>query len=241
MDDKKVSVSLRELLKSNLHLFDPVIEIDEKKPGLVAMDFSISNTDLTSELIRDIDKFCDYIVQFIANKGGRIGVGGYGEHRSIYGYSQVFDPSSDSEEPRRLHLGVDIWAPAGTEVHCPYPGRVHSFSDLDRRGDYGGVIILEHELCGIVFYTLYGHLSRASLNKSVGEELGKGQTFATLGPPLENGFWPPHLHFQIIADLGGYKGDYPGVCRYSEREKYMENCPDPELILKFEVHLTRCN
>jgi hypothetical protein len=31
--------------------------------------------------------------------------------------------------------------------------------------------------------------------------------------------------------MEGRKGDYPGVCKYSERKKYLANCPDPDLIL----------
>ena len=60
----------------------------------------------------------------------------------------------------------------------------------------------------------------------------KGDVFAAFGIPYENGHWPPHLHFQAIIDMQGMKGDYPGVCAYSEKEKYLDNCPDPDLILK---------
>jgi len=28
------------------------------------------------------------------------------------------------------------------------------------------------------------------------------------------------------------QGDYPGVCKYSEQAKYLQNCPDPDLILQ---------
>jgi hypothetical protein len=27
------------------------------------------------------------------------------------------------------------------------------------------------------------------------------------------------------------KSDYPGVCAYSEKDAYLANCPDPDLIL----------
>jgi len=49
----------------------------------------------------------------------------------------------------------------------------------------------------------------------------------------ENGYWPPHLHFQLMFDMEGKHGDYPGACRYSEKDKYLKNIPDPQLILKF--------
>ena len=53
----------------------------------------------------------------------------------------------------------------------------------------------------------------------------------------ENGHWPPHLHFQIILDMQLKEGDYPGVCKYSEREKYLANCPDPDLILQLNQYI----
>jgi murein DD-endopeptidase MepM/ murein hydrolase activator NlpD len=85
----------------------------------------------------------------------------------------------------------------------------------------------------VSFYTLYGHLSLNDIkNLQEGQRIEKGEVFAEFGLPMENGHWPPHLHFQIIIDLENYKGDYPGVCKYSEREKYLANCPDPDLILQ---------
>ncbi|HEY0058043.1 MAG TPA: peptidoglycan DD-metalloendopeptidase family protein, partial [Flavisolibacter sp.] len=130
------------------------------------------------------------------------------------------------------HLGVDIWGPAGVPVYAPLPGTVHSFAFNDAFGDYGATLILEHELEGIIFYTLYGHLSLHSIeDKQEGETVEKGQWIAAFGEPAENGQWPPHLHFQIIQDLGAYRGDYPGVCAVSEKEVYLANCPDPDLVL----------
>jgi len=37
--------------------------------------------------------------------------------------------------------------------------------------------------------------------------------------------------FSDHIDLEGWKGDYPGVCKYSERKKYLSNCPDSDFIL----------
>jgi murein DD-endopeptidase MepM/ murein hydrolase activator NlpD len=80
---------------------------------------------------------------------------------------------------------------------------------------------------------LYGHLSQSSIkNIREGDKVERGDVFAEFGIPAENGHWPPHLHFQVIKDIGEWKGDYPGVCKYSEKEKYLDNCPDPDLILR---------
>ena len=101
-------------------------------------------------------------------------------------------------------------------------------------GDYGATIILKHVLEGVTFHSLYGHLSVADLEGlNVDAPVAAGQIIAHFGPLNENGHWPPHLHFQLIMDMEGKMGDYPGVCRYSERARYLANCPDPNLILAF--------
>jgi hypothetical protein len=65
-----------------------------------------------------------------------------------------------------------------------------------------------------------------------GNRIERGEVFAEFGMQFENGHWPPHLHFQLIIDVEKYKGDYPGVCKLSEKEKYLTNCPDPDIVLQ---------
>ena len=155
--------------------------------------------------------------------------GGYGEDRSVY-TQELFAPAG--EEPRTIHLGLDIFAPHGAEVFTPLPGRVHSSRINDKPGDYGPAIILEHAINGGVFYTLYGHLSRESLKGlKPGAAFMAGEHIASLGTANENGGWPPHLHFQVILDLKGMRGDSPGVCKRSERDQWLAICPDPTPLL----------
>ena len=59
--------------------------------------------------------------------------------------------------------------------------------------------------------------------------------YAHVGPFPENGDWPPHLHFQLMWDLMGNFGDFPGVCSKRDMDTYQANCPDPNLILRSEV------
>ncbi len=84
----------------------------------------------------------------------------------------------------------------------------------------------------IVFYTLYGHLSRRSLEGlAVGQKVEAGEAFCQIGVMPENGNWPPHLHFQVILDLLGWSGDFPGVVFPRWREVWKSICPDPWLLL----------
>lgn len=216
----------------------PVVPFQRGLDRVVRLDLSFGNPTLTEEIYNDLNRFSAYIREILEDSGGRYLVGGYGELRKIYGISDLFGaagepPSSGgSGEPRRLHLGQDIWGPAGTPVFAPVGGILHSAAWNGGKGDYGGTVILLHKAGGFTWHTLYGHLSKASVSgKGEGEAFAAGSAVGELGIPTENGHWPPHLHFQVILDMQGNRGDYPGVCRYSQRETYLANCPDPEGLL----------
>ena len=161
--------------------------------------------------------------------GKPLRAGGSAEDRAIY-TQPLFAP--EGEEPRTIHLGLDIFAPAGSDVFAPLSGRVHSSQINDNPGDYGPTIILEHTAGAEKFHTLYGHLSRDSLKGlKPGAAFMAGEPFAQLGTKRENGGWPPHLHFQVLLDIGKAKGDYPGVCKRSEADRWLALCPDPRPLL----------
>ncbi|MDR6193933.1 peptidoglycan DD-metalloendopeptidase family protein [Siphonobacter sp. SORGH_AS_0500] len=223
-------MKLTETLQKYQISFAPVMSFDWKKTPVKILDFTAGNRALEQQNLTQTADFAAFVTQEIEAAGAVYGVGGYNEHRVLYRRSPHFQ---QAEEPREIHLGIDIWAKAGTPVAAPLKGRIHSFRDNANFGDYGPTIILEHELDGQPFYTLYGHLSRTSLvGKEVGQQIQAGEVFSELGPFPENGDWPPHLHIQVIENLEGWSGDYPGVCAVSQREKYLNNCPDPNLILQ---------
>src|ERR1700722_16479759 len=88
--------------------FHPVVPFDPAKDRLYRFDFTESNTDLVAEDMADTERFATYINRTLRERGARYGFGGYDEHRTLYARSRHFD-SAAQEEPRRLHLGIDIW------------------------------------------------------------------------------------------------------------------------------------
>lgn len=235
--DQTAFSELINLIESGIQ---PVVPFNTSTDTLLAMDFTASNQELTDELLSNRKGFTDYVSSCITKAGARYGIGGYAEHRTVYRLSTVFDGEAGKVEPRRLHLGTDIWGPAGTSVMTPLEGRVHSFAFNNQSGDYGATIILKHELAGNSFFTLYGHLALKDIEEcQVGDYLSAGTSFAQLGKWDENGGWPPHLHFQIILDIGQWKGDYPGVCRFSERNEWLANSPDPDLLLQLNQYINK--
>lgn len=212
----------------SLFVFDKHISLSK----YVSIDLSTGN-----ELLQEVDvssssSLENFINEHIEKHNGLVGFGGYHETRTIYERSTHFN----TENERNIHLGVDLWCPAGTDVYTPLDATVHSFKNNTNYGDYGPTIILQHTINGIVFYTLYGHLSLPSIaNLKIGQVFKQGEVIGALGDATVNGDYPPHLHFQIIKDIQEFKGDYPGVCNKKDLGFYLENCPDPNLLLKLEI------
>ena len=227
---------LTALLQRHQAAFGPVLPVDLNGPTVARLDFSANNPAVATADLRDTAAFTELVNKMLAAQHATIGIGGYLENRVIYRRSQHFGLGA-MEEARSLHLGVDVWLPAGTPVLAPLAAVVHSLADNNNFGDYGPTVILQHELEGTVFYSLYGHLSRHEWQQlRVGQTVAKGEAFATVGPFPENGDWPPHLHFQLIADMQGRMGDFPGVARPSEQAEWAVCCPDPNLILLTTNH-----
>ncbi|OKS88858.1 peptidoglycan DD-metalloendopeptidase family protein [Mucilaginibacter polytrichastri] len=223
-------LQLRSYISGHPGAVSKVVEYNPVADRFFQLNFTASNTQLNLADVTDTNKFGHWINAQLQQHNCRFGIGGYMEHRTIYQRSALFDTY---DEPRRLHLGVDIWGPAGTSIYAPLAGKIHSFQDNHHFGDYGPTVILEHDLDGLTLYTLYGHLSRQSLTRlKVGHVIESGQKIAELGHADENGSWPPHLHFQLMFDLEGMSGDYPGVGKFSEQETLQANIPDPDIILQ---------
>lgn len=225
---------LATLLQKYQSLYGPVVPFAPRHQKIKKLDLSRSNAALTQAVYTNYDQFSGFISDQLATAGAVYGIGGYLENRDVYSQSAVFNvtgPHSGNNSARSLHLGIDIWGPEGTPIKAPWGGSVHSFAFNNQPGDYGATIVLQHQLEGTTFYTLYGHLSLADLNIGQTHYISIGQTFAHMGSAADNGGWPPHLHFQIIGDMEGKYGDYLGVCSPEQAAHYTDNCPNPDLIL----------
>ncbi len=184
-------------------------------------------------------QFTQRIFAAMARRGATVAFGGYGEPRMVYSAPAFADSAAAAGERRTVHLGVDLFAPAGTPVHAPLEGVVAAFANNAVLLDYGPVIVLEHSTdTGEAFYTLYGHLSAESLEgKRVGQHVAKGERIASFGTPDVNGGWTPHLHFQMMSDLLDLGTDFPGVARPSQRDVWLSFCPDPSRLLGIPVDI----
>lgn len=162
------------------------------------------------------------LTRFIRDGGW--GIGGYNEKRT----NMYLAPQYESR--RNIHMGLDIWAPAGEPVYAPINGEVLYTAFHDQEGNYGGTIVLRHDVNGSELFALYGHLSRNSLEKSEpGRVFDAGALIGWLGDENENGNWPPHLHYQLSRKDPG-EADMPGVVAEENRAEAIKIYPDPEVV-----------
>ncbi|HEV2458774.1 MAG TPA: aminotransferase class III-fold pyridoxal phosphate-dependent enzyme, partial [Ktedonobacterales bacterium] len=212
-----------------------VVEPELTEANTLVFDLSIGSTGLGSIAdFADTDALTANLFGRMRAAGARVGIGRYDEVRPIYTSDAYKVEGNDGPEWRTLHIAADLFLEPGSPVFAPLDGVVHSFHDNAAPKDYGPTIILEHAVDGgrLTFYTLYGHLSRDSLDRlSIGMPVARGSEIARIGDASVNGGWPPHLHVQVITDLLGKAGEFPGVARPSQREVWLSISPDPSLML----------
>ena len=214
-----------------LRVLDPKFE----KCDYIHIDLSVSNPALRTTDVSSSKALEDYIDAYIVAHNAKVAFGGYIETRGIYQRSTYFN-TTNPEHERNIHLGLDLWIAANTPIYAPLPATVHSYQNNTNYGDYGPTIVLEHNIEGVQFFTLYGHLRLESLEEvTIGQKIAVGDQIATLGDASINGDYAPHLHFQIIKDIQHYHGDYPGVASQLDLDFYRANCPDPNLLLKLNL------
>lgn len=230
-------------LRAHRERLAPLVEPDLASARLLYFDWSVGSPDLGTPAERaDLPAWTARLFGRLREAGAAAGIGGYNEARPVYESAAYRHRGNDRDEWRTVHLGLDVFLPAGTPVHAPLDGVVHSFADNAAPFDYGPCIVLEHrvedEIGELRFHTLYGHLSASSLaGLAVGQAVRKGESFATLGDFPVNGNWPPHLHLQIVLDMLGRRGDFIGSCLPSERPLWLSLCPDPNRIARVPEEL----
>ena len=158
-------------------------------------------------------------------------VGRFDEDRRGMYTSSLFDVN-DEENRRTIHVGIDIGGPVGVKIYSFVDGFIHSLGYNDAIGDYGNVIVVEHQISNKKCWALYGHLDSNSIKgKQVGQKVKKGEVIGRIGDTSENGGWTgTHLHFQV-AMTPPPTHDMPGVVSLKDREAALLEYVDPRYIL----------
>lgn len=215
----------------SIHSLFPALSLEE----LIKVDMSIESTWMGHESEYLNNQLTEYKLQELKSRNDHILVaGGYLETRPFYITDAYKKESNNGPIYRAVHLGHDMWIDAETQIHAPIDGEVFSIYHNDADKDYGPTLILKHQTeDGLVFYSLYGHLSLASLSLlKTGQKVKKGSPIAWIGNHKENGNWAAHLHFQLILDMLDNQHDFPGVSSPNELDVWKSICPNPNLLWK---------
>jgi 4-aminobutyrate aminotransferase-like enzyme/Ser/Thr protein kinase RdoA (MazF antagonist) len=225
-------------LQAHQGTFAPVLGALQRPGAAAVVDLSVSTPLLNAGPRQDdADTMTRLIFRELADAGHTIGIGRYDEARLIYTADSFKVETDSAPEYRTVHLGLDLFARPGEAVYAFMPGRVHSLQNNAAEQDYGPTVVLAHEIDSEnAFFSLYGHLSRRSLEGlKPGMAIAAGQQIGAIGTSAENGGWAPHLHLQLIVDLLGMTGDFPGVARPSQRRVWRALCPDPAMVLGMAI------
>jgi len=234
LEPSRSGARVRSWLAAHSAELVPVMPFDFATERALVLDLSIASPLVSAEPSENAEpRLTARVEEAMRAAGVRVSIGRYDEPRLLYS-SPLFGGGESPLGPRRtIHLGLDIFADAGTPVFAPLRGTVHAFADNRAALDYGPVIILRHELdADTELFSLYGHLSRESLTGlAIGQVAEAGDRIATLGSADVNGGWTPHLHFQLFTSLVGLGIDVPGVALAGQRAVWRSLCPDPNLVV----------
>ena len=226
-------MKLTELLKKHQNDLFPLVGEECTAKDFCPIDLSRDNPLMNRFNVAAYEGLEQFIKHSLVSAQAKIGYGGYLERRLIYQASDYF---KNDEVDRCIHLGVDFWSPANTPIYAPYDAKVHSFQYNEKPYDYGTTIILEHEIEGVAFFTLYGHLALSSIKSlKKGQVIKKGEAFTAMGERSENGGWVPHLHFQLISDMLDMEGDFVGVTSEDQLDYHQNLCPNPVSFLQVVI------
>ncbi|NPA68082.1 MAG: M23 family metallopeptidase [Chlorobi bacterium] len=88
----------------------------------------------------------------------------------------------------RMHEGIDLTAPRGTEIHAAGDGIV--FKAANTHGGYGNVVKINH---GFGYITVYAHMSKILVRP--GQHVKRGDVIGLVGNTgLSEA---PHLHYEV--------------------------------------------
>ena len=173
---------------------------------VAALDLSTTSVALDGTAIGDPAAVGDLVRGAVA--GGARPVGRWGEGRLV-------DTRLDAmDEAATVHLGIDVFADAGTPVHAPVGGRVRLRAGRPRHRRH-----------------LRPRASTASTRRSgSGTEVAAGDVVGAVASAGPDGL-PPHVHVQRVA-VPGLDAPAARASRRSPRP-WLELCPDPSSLLGF--------
>lgn len=197
------------------------------KPYL--FDFSSNNPKTSEYNLTDFHQFNQMIFEEMEKSSCQWGIGKYLEERKniLREYPNII------EEQRYYHLGLDIVVPYDTPMFAPLDAEVYRVGKEEQIGNYGGYIMLKHDINEVIFYSFYGHL-KTPHTVQVGDKIKAGEKFTCIGQESDSGGWFCHTHLQILTqqaiDDGYTHWGYISPKMMTKLDKYF---PSPYFLFRY--------
>ena len=210
----------------------PVVAPDPSRSPVVVFDFSVGSTDWSTAALSTPMLAADVLTERMRAAGAEVGVGRYDEARLVYSGAQF---RTTGGPPRTIHIGMDLFQPAGAPLFAPLDGVVHSFADNDLPLDYGPTIILEHRPAGVpaVLHALrppqrrFARRARRRTDDPKGRALRRARRARRerrLGARTSTSSSSP--------TSSGSAATSPASARQASGRVWKSLCPDPNLLLR---------
>lgn len=135
----------------------------------------------------------------------------------VLGYYPYGSDGPDSNNPMRVHHGIDMPNPVGETVRAAGSGVVIWAADgrqeqtgiFQNSPSYGNVVVIEHDFGyrGQPIYTLYAHLSAALVVP--GQYIEAGEVIGLVG--ATGRVTGPHVHFEVRVGENAYRATFNPV------------------------------
>ena len=157
-------------------------------------DFSSKSKNIEKYMAKEFEVFQKNIFDELKLNNAEWGIGRYLEERKkiLSMFPQFL------QEERFYHLGLDIVVPAEFNLFAPIDAEVYKTGMDKGFRNYGGYVVLKHEVEGTIFYSFYGHLKTEFLVKE-GDKIKQGNKFAQIGEREDSGEWFTHTHLQTLT------------------------------------------
>lgn len=192
-------------------------------------NFSSNSGKIENYMVNDFETFQKNVFDELKTQNSKWGIGRYLEEREklLSNFPQFV------AEGRFIHLGVDIIVPEEFYLFAPLDAEIFQTEFDEGFRNYGGYIILKHDINKTVFYSFYGHLKTDFIVKA-GDRIKAGEPFAQIGEKKDSGEWFTHTHLQILTQKAVDENLLTkGYCSAENLKTLEEYFPSPYFLFKY--------
>lgn len=138
------------------------------------------------------------------------------------------------QQNRFFHLWLDLTVPKSTVIHAPIDWVVYEAGYEAGDWNYGWYIILEHTSGESVYYSLYWHLDKDTLEVKTWDTISAGRVLWYIWWMNTNWGYFYHLHLQVITKKWKDRWFlFKWYCTDTDLQEISQLAPNPSFLFKY--------